>query len=544
MRWCKSAHAEDNANVLCRCGVLPARTLTDISKVYKPNVILFIDILTSLTLPMSMTDRKEENSPEIMEEKCADVSSDAKWDENAGQVDDLYIDPKEEAKLVHKLDLWLMPLFATVYFLSSLDRSNIGNAGPVGLEVDLKMTSAQFSTAVSIFYAPYVVIETPAVLLMRRMRPHIYLSVLIFCWSIITLCGAFVQSYHGLIATRVLLGTFEGGFFPCLSVYITLTYKREEQARRIAYLFGSSALSGAFGGLICTGILKIHSGSLANWRYLYIIEGSISIMASLWMFFALPDEPNQLKALTDREREIMRIRSKQREEYMGSQKFEWPEVRKGLLDPKTILSVIIQFCQDTILYGFSTFLPSILKKGLGYSGLEAQYLSVPVYILAGILFYLSAFASDKLQKRGPIFTFYNIFGLVGYILLLSVGNDKVKYFACYLIAFSLYTGTGLNIAWITNNVAPHYRRATAVGANQTFGNVAGAIAGQVYRNSPYVLGHAFSLGCVGLSMICATLMTLFLHRENRIKNKVLDGEIEDPRKDRTGDRALDFKYCY
>lgn len=50
---------------------------------------------------------------------------------------------------------------------------------------------------------------------------------------------------------------------------------------------------------------------------------------------------------------------------------------------------LIQFFQDIILYGFSTFLPSILKLDLGFSSLEAQYLSVPVYFLGGITFFVS-----------------------------------------------------------------------------------------------------------------------------------------------------------
>nr|CAI6673010.1 BPK_HP1_G0042730.mRNA.1.CDS.1 [Saccharomyces cerevisiae] len=53
--------------------------------------------------------------------------------------------------------------------------------------------------------------------------------------------------------------------------------------------------------------------------------------------------------------------------------------------------------------GFSTFLTAILKMGLGFSSMQAQYLSVPVYILAGVVFLISAFLSDRFKMRGPIF---------------------------------------------------------------------------------------------------------------------------------------------
>lgn len=102
----------------------------------------------------------------------------------------------------------------------------------------------------------------------------------------------------------------------------------------------------------------------------------------------------------------MLFREQQRLEYLGNQVFEWAEVGRALKDPKVWLwydstpalsvqfgltripSAAIQFFQDIILYGFSTFLPSILKLDLGFSSMEAQYLSVPVYFLGGVTFFV------------------------------------------------------------------------------------------------------------------------------------------------------------
>lgn len=53
---------------------------------------------------------------------------------------------------------------------------------------------------------------------------------------------------------------------------------------------------------------------------------------------------------------------------------------------------------------------------------------------------------------------------------------------------------------INNNMAPHYRRATAIGIQQTIGNIAGIVAPQVYRAAPYRLGNWCSLASVLISM--------------------------------------------
>ena len=137
----------------------------------------------------------------------------------------------------------------------------------------------------------------------------------------------------------------------------------------------------------------------------------------------------------------------------------------------------------------------------------------------------------------------NIFGIIGYILLLAVSNDPVKYFATYLCAIACYTGVGLNVAWLNVNFAPQYRRALAVGVQQTIGNCAGIVAGQIYRKSPYVLGNSFSLGALCVAQIVVFVHAMYLKRENAEKERIIDGK-EDTRRVRTGDAEVEFKYHY
>lgn len=92
------------------------------------------------------------------------------------------------------------------------------------------------------------------------------------------------------------------------------------------------------------------------------------------------------------------------------------------------------------------------------------------------------------------------------------------------------------------NVAPHYRRATAIGFQQSMGNTAGIVAGQIYRTAPYKLGNSFSLGALCVSQVLIAGKILYIKSENTIKNKIAGGLVEDNRKVKTGDRELGFKY--
>lgn len=270
-----------------------------------------------------------------------------------------------------------------------------------------------------------------------------------------------------------------------------MVYKREEQAKRVSYLFVCTAISGAFGGLLAYALLQMDGvGGIKGWKWVYIIEGIFSIICGLAVWFGLPNKPENAYFLNAEEKEIMRIRQIQRKAYMGSDEFSWYEVRQAFTDPKMYLSGCIQFCQDILLYGFSTFLPSIIS-GMGYSSLQANYLTIPVYIFGGLCFLCVAFVSDRMSIRGPFVFLANLPGIVGYILLLTVDSNGVKYFATFLCAVSVYNGPGLNLTWLNVNVAPHYRRATSIGFQQSMGNSAGIVAGQIYRKSPFKLGKQY-----------------------------------------------------
>lgn len=138
-------------------------------------------------------------------------------------------DRQFEKQVVHKLDWRLAPLFAALYFIAYLDRSNIGNAAVAGMTTSLRLTGPQYSTAVSVFFATYVPLELPIVLFMQKMGPHRAIALMCFGWSVVTIGTAFVKNFGQLVAVRVLLGITEAGFFPGLSLYITMVYKKEEQ---------------------------------------------------------------------------------------------------------------------------------------------------------------------------------------------------------------------------------------------------------------------------------------------------------------------------
>lgn len=61
---------------------------------------------------------------------------------------------------------------------------------------------------------PYCLFEIPSNILLKKFKPHVWLSVNMFLFGLTTMCQGFVQNYSGLLATRFFLGVFETGMFP------------------------------------------------------------------------------------------------------------------------------------------------------------------------------------------------------------------------------------------------------------------------------------------------------------------------------------------
>lgn len=199
-------------------------------------------------------------------------------------VDEIVLDSKKESKLLLKLDLAFVPIIMLTYLSCFLDRTNIGmsfcpsrvdvfltppgNVKVAGMPEAIGASESQFSTAVSIFYVTYVLLEAPWAVLMKKLTPRNILTGLCIVWSVATVFTGFVENVGALYATRLILGACEAGLFPCLNLYLTMVYRREEQAKRVSYLMSCAAISGAVGGLLAYGLLHMDGlGGKAGWRY-------------------------------------------------------------------------------------------------------------------------------------------------------------------------------------------------------------------------------------------------------------------------------------
>ena len=129
---------------------------------------------------------------------------------------DLEMDHQEYRHIIHKLDWAIIPYCTLLYLLSFLDRVNIGQAAVAGLKADLGIgkNSNKYAIALSVFFIGYIIVEVPSNIILKAVKPHRWIPIIMVAWSLCMIFMGLVESAGGLQAARFFLGIAEGGLFP------------------------------------------------------------------------------------------------------------------------------------------------------------------------------------------------------------------------------------------------------------------------------------------------------------------------------------------
>ncbi|KAI0135937.1 MFS general substrate transporter [Hypoxylon sp. NC0597] len=459
------------------------------------------------------------------------TSHDSQDENHVGAIDGLPPDPdahlsqeekdKIDRKLVWKLDWILIPWLCILYLLAFLDRTNIGNAKVANLPQDLHLKlPEQYNETLTIFFISYSLFEPLTNVLLKRMRPSVFIPIIMVLWGASMTGMGFVYNYSGLMAARWFLGLTEAGLFPGVNYYLSCWYKRSEFGIRAAIFFSAAAVSGSFGGLLAAAIEMMDGiGGRPGWAWIFILEGLLTVIfgfASFWMVHDFPDEARFLSD-ADRARVVRRLKLDQQS---SAEHEEWKTsyLIAGLKDWKMWLGMVIYMGCDMPLYAFSLFLPSIIQElGWGTNVVRAQLLSVPPYAAAAVLTVVIGFIADRTRQRGLCNIIVSLIGVAGFSMLLGSTDPRVKYAGTFLGALGIYPCISNTISWMANNIEGVYKRGVVLGFVIGWGNLNGIVSSNIYFSPPrYLEGHGVIVAYMTLFLFGGSLlMTTLLRIENR-----------------------------
>lgn len=454
-----------------------------------------------------------------------------------------------EKKILRKMDIFLIPLMGLLYFLSNLDKSNIGNAEVAGLSKDIGLKGTEYNVAVTVFFATYILFDPLGTNMLKILGPPVMFGFCLFAFGIISLLTAWIKNYNHLVAVRILLGAFEGMIYPAINMYLSICYRREQYAMRFAFVFSAACLSSSFGGLIAYGCSTI-TGSLHAWQYIYIVEGAISVGCVPLYIFGLSRKLEDSWFFTKEESEYIVERYRTMRTFNPNEKFEWFQIKLAITDIKTWVSAIALFGIDLTTFGLTVFLPIIITS-LGFTNVKAQLMTVPVYFLTAIVFFICAIWSDRIRLRSPFIMGACLSTSVGIAIVLGSKVNGVRYFGVFILCMGIYVNAACNCLWLSGNNGNYYKRATALGINLFFGSGSGLVSGQIFtaKDKPrYIKGLSLCLGFQILSLILTFIQFLLYRRENIKKQKIINHYRSIgkpiPYNERLSDMNPEFTYMY
>ncbi|KIK90668.1 hypothetical protein PAXRUDRAFT_800745 [Paxillus rubicundulus Ve08.2h10] len=440
-----------------------------------------------------------------------------------------------ERKLLAKLDL-RMSILIVIYILNYIDRSNVSVARLKGLEADLHLVGQQFPTLLSILYVGYVIMQVPSNMFMNWVgRPSIYLPTTMIVWGVISiLTGPFV----GALLTRFFLGFVEAAFFPGSLFLISKWYKRNEVGSRTALLFCGNIISNAFGSLIASGILDTTMGGKlgdAAWRWLFYIEGSLTVFVAICAFFILPDFPHNTSWLSDQEKKLAILRMR---EDASTSVPDTASQSSGLwlaLSDWKVWWFAVAVTAHINALSFNLYFPT-LTATMGFRTTVSLLLCAPPFIVAAIFAFLYSRASDRTGKRFIFVASSQMVGIIGFTIAMSTMNIAAQYVSLFLMAQS-YGGLVVFYAWMSNSFYhPASKRAVSIALINAFSQL-GNIAGSYLWPSKWGPSYRYSYGiCVATSGL-SIIMSWVFKDHLRSMNEGMENEEQE-----RGQGAKGFRY--
>lgn len=304
-------------------------------------------------------------------------------------------------------------------------------------------------------------------------------------------------------------------------------YTRKEAASRMAIFYTGNMLASSFSGLISAGVFAGLDGvhGWAGWRWLFLIQGVVTIVAAIAAFFMLPNSPLETSWLTPAERQFAHDRIERDTTGRRTGTSTWTGLREACTDYRTWI-----FCLMINLHlsanGFKNFMPTVVET-LGFSTTTTLVLTCPPYLVATFTSVLVSWSSGRYNERTWHITISKALAIVGFAVAWGTVNTAARYFAMVLFVGATYGVNNIGMAWVASTLGQtNEKKAVAVALANTLGNIASIYTPYLWPDSDAprfgtAMGASigFSVGVV----ICAWVMRFVLTRDNR-KRRTEDSE--------------------
>jgi len=340
------------------------------------------------------------------------------------------------SKISSKRWSFVIPVAAIMYMLAYLDRNNVAVILPfIGNDPTMQLTVADKGMVTGIFFVGYMFLQIPGAILAQKWSAKKVVLILMVMWGLAAMATGLVQSREQFLAARFVLGFFEGGVWPAVLVLLASWFPLKERARANSLWMACLPVSSVIMAPL-SGVLLDHF----SWRTVLVLEGVPPILWAIVWWFAVADSPKKAKWVSPEEREY--VETALAEDEAAKPKVGKSTYREALKDRRVITLIAIYFCWMSGFYGFSLWLPAVIKDLTGGSAGMVGWVTAIPYVFALMAMVAVSAWSDrtgnrKLAVAGPI-----LIGVVAMVAGQLVHSPLVNIGLLCVVAMGIYAPYG------------------------------------------------------------------------------------------------------
>ena len=412
-----------------------------------------------------------------------------------------------------KIAKGIIPFLALLFVMAWLDRYNLGFA-KLQMAKDLGFSETVYGFGAGIVYFGYMLFEIPSNLLLERIGARKTFARITILWGITSIATMFVKTAAWFYVLRFLLGSFEAGLFPGVVFYLTYWFPARRRALMQALFTTSIPLSIILGAPISGWIMGSLGGGagLANWQWLFLLEGIPSIVVGLSALVIVADKPSQARWLSEREKQLVLADLDADHVNAGPRTHGF---REAMRHPGVWLLTVIYFCatSSTVTIGF--WIPSIIQSLGVNSNITIGLLSTVPYIGAMIGMVLVGRHSDRTLERRYHAALGYLVSAIGLVGIGVFANSPALAFTALVIAVTAPL-SGHQAFWqMPTMLLAGTAAATGIALINSIGNLSGWLGPSVVGWLEDLTGKT-STGLyvvAGLEVLAAALILFFMpHR--------------------------------
>ena len=301
-----------------------------------------------------------------------------------------------EASTVRRISRRIVPFIIVLYFLSFLNRVNVGFAG-LTMNHDIGLTPATFGFGAGIFFVGYILFGMPSNLALQRYGARRWIALLMVVWGTLSAATAVVSGPYSFYLLRFLLGLAEAGFFPGIILYLSYWFPARHRAFVTAIFMTAAPLSNMIGSPISGALMGMNGvAHLYGWQWLFILEGAPTVLLGVISWFFLTDRPGDAAWLEPAQRQW--LTGEMAREHAAQAGRSASSVWGAIKDPRVLMLALVYAGTSTGLYAVGIWAPMIINR-FGFSYFELGLVNAIPNLVAVIGMVLWAKNSDRTGER-------------------------------------------------------------------------------------------------------------------------------------------------